>query len=325
VGIGTVVVTGGRGFIAHHVAQDLVRQGKRVLVYDLPATDSPGLPVIEGAEYVDGDVRDFDRMRSVVGSRVEAIFHFAAVVGVDRYLQSPSEVHDVNVAGTRNAIQLAACRDAKVVFASTSEVYGKNPSVPWHETSDTVLGSTERSRWCYAVSKIMAEHLIRDFSNSYSLRATILRLFNVYGPLQRPDFVISRNIHRALNGQTLELYNGGSQTRCFTYVDDVVEAIARAGEPDIANGATINVGSDKETSIRAAMELLREVLETPDLELRTVRRNVGETGYEDVPRRVPSIERAETHLGWRAKTDLISGLTKTVRWARQATSWKQAW
>ena len=317
---GTVVVTGGRGFIAHHLADSLVRQGRRVLVYDLPAVGPA--PEVAGASYVDGDVRDLDRLSAALPSDVDTVYHLAAVVGVDRYLEDPSAVHDVNVLGTRNVVEVAAARGASLVFGSTSEVYGKNPTLPWHESSDSVLGSTENARWCYAASKIMAEHLIRDLAAKMSVPWTILRLFNVYGPLQRPDFVISRSIHRGLNGLPLELHNGGGQTRCFTYIDDVVDAIVRAGE--LGDGSTLNIGSDVETTVSAAVLLVRDALAMPGLEVRVVDRALGEGGFEDVPRRVPAVEQAYDRLGWRAGTDLATGLAATVAWARRATWWRSA-
>lgn len=315
----TVVVTGGRGFVAHHLAQRLVAEGKRVLIFDLPATDTAP-PPIPGAVYIDGDIRDPERMLAALPADVETVYHFAAVVGVDRYLASPADVHDINVNGTRNVFQVAASRDAKLVFASTSEVYGKNPNLPWHETSDSVLGSTDRFRWSYAASKISAEQVIDDLARRHSTRSTKLRLFNVYGPVQRPKFVISRNLHRALNGLALEVHNGGRQTRCFTYVDDVVTAIVRAGRPDTANGRTINIGTDRETSMRDAVESLRTVLDDPTVKIEVLEGG-GDDGYEDVPRRVPAIERAVSELGWRPSTDLMSGLSATVEWARTATWW----
>jgi nucleoside-diphosphate-sugar epimerase len=220
-----VVVTGGTGFVGHHLVERLRDRGDEVTVFDAVA---PRGAVRDGVRVVEGDLRDLDALgRAARGADV--IYHLAAVVGVDQYLARPLDVIDINFSGTRNVLEVAHRGGAKVVLTSTSEVFGKNPAVPWREDGDRVLGPTSSDRWSYSSSKALAEHLTFAFARQHGLDATIVRYFNVYGPRQRPAYVVSRSVHRALNGRPLVIYDEGRQTRCFTFVQDAVEGTLLAG------------------------------------------------------------------------------------------------
>ena len=152
--------------------------------------------------------------------------------------------------GTRNVLELSQRHGTRVVFASTSEVFGKNPNPPFAEDDDRVLGSTKTARWSYSTSKAMAEHLVFAMHSAYGLPVTVVRYFNVYGPRQNPIFVISQSIHRILNGRQPLLYDSGDQTRCFTYVDDAIAGTLLAADSDAAIGEAFNIGSMTETTMR---------------------------------------------------------------------------
>ena len=186
---------------------------------------------------------------------VDTVFHLAAVVGVKNYLNDPLRVLDVNVIGTRNVLELSHRHGTRVVFASTSEVFGKNPNPPFAEDDDRVLGSTRTARWSYSTSKAMAEHLVFAMHAAYALPVTVVRYFNVYGPRQTPIFVISQTIHRILNGRQPLLYDSGDQTRCFTYVDDAIAGTLLAADSSAAIGEAFNIGSMTETTVRDAVDL----------------------------------------------------------------------
>src|SRR5262249_41519293 len=192
---------------------------------------------------------------------VDTVFHLAAVVGVGNYMKDPLRVLDVNVTGTRNVLELSHRRGTRVVFASTSEVFGKNPKPPFAEDDDRVLGSTRTARWSYSTSKGMAEHLVFAMNSAYALPVTVVRYFNVYGPRQNPIFVISQTIHRILNGRRPLLYDSGDQTRCFTYVDDAVAGTLLAADSNAAIGEAFNIGSMTETAIRDVVALAIKVAE----------------------------------------------------------------
>jgi len=153
-------------------------------------------------------------MRDVVTPGVDVVYHLAAVVGVDQYLARPLDVIDINFSGHPDrpgAGRAGRCPGGR---SSTSEVFGKNPAVPWAEDGDRVLGSTRADRWTYSTSKALAEHLIFGFVRQHGLAATIVRYFNVYGPRQRPAYVVSRSIHRALNGRPPRRLRPGPAGRC---------------------------------------------------------------------------------------------------------------
>ena len=209
----------------------------------------------------------------------------------------------------------------RVVVVSTSEVFGKNPAVPWTEDADRVLGSTSATRWTYSTSKALAEHLTFAFVQQHGLDATIVRYFNVYGPRQRPAYVLSRGIHRALNGRPPLVYDDGRQTRCFTYVADAVEGTLRVGRSPQATGQAFNLGSTVETSVGAAVELVGKLCGTGLApEALDTGRSLG-SAYEDVPRRIPDTTKARTMLGWTCDTSLETGLRETIAWARTAPEW----
>ncbi len=314
-----VVVTGGCGFVGSHLVDELVRRGDEVTVFDggaPPADRAVTGPVRPGT----GDGRDAARLAEVIGEGVDTVYHLAAVVGVDRYLDRPLDVIDINLLGTRNVLDLAARAGARVVVASTSEVFGKNPAVPWREDDDRVLGSTAVDRWCYSSSKALGEHLAFAFARERGLRVSIVRYFNVYGPRQRPAFVVSRSIHRALNGLPPVVYDGGSQTRCFTYVGDAVDATIAVGTSDRAVGECFNVGSSVETTVAELSAAVAELTGTGAAVPVGTRDRLGER-YQDLRRRIPDTTKIRTALGWRCTIGLRDGLTETIAWARRNPWW----
>src|ERR1700757_3394835 len=252
------VVTGGHGFIRSHLPSALLDRGDSVTVFDFARNtrdSSIDFDRYANFRFVQGDVTDLTALEQALTPGVDAVFHLAAVVGVKNYLNDPLRVLDVNVTGTRNVLELSQRHGTRVIFASTSEVFGKNPNPPWAEDDDRVLGSTRTARWSYSTSKAMAEHLVVAMHTALGLPVTVVRYFNVYGPRQNPIFVISQTIHRILNGHQPFLYDSGSQTRCFTYVDDAIAGTLLAADSDAAIGEAFNIGSMTETTIGEAVDL----------------------------------------------------------------------
>ncbi len=311
-----VLVTGGAGFIGHHLVERLLDRGDEVTVFD---TVAPRGAVRAGVRVVEGDLRDAAALgRATAGADV--VFHLAAVVGVDQYLARPLDVVDINFTGTRNVLEAADRAGARVVLSSTSEVFGKNPTVPWPEDGDRVLGSTASDRWSYSSSKALAEHLTFAYGRQHGLAATIVRYFNVYGPRQRPAYVVSRSVHRALNGRPLVVYDEGRQTRCFTFVDDAIEGTLRAADHPGAVGQAFNIGSMVETTVGAVVRLVGELTGVSSIVDVDTADKLG-SSYEDLARRVPDNTKAARVLGWRPRTSLRDGLIKTIEWARASDWW----
>ncbi|MEU8307071.1 NAD-dependent epimerase/dehydratase family protein [Actinomadura sp. NPDC048955] len=319
-----VVVTGGCGFIGSHLVERLARQGEDVIVYD-PAPPPPDLDCGGAAvRHVRADIRDERALADAIGPDVHTVYHLCALVGVDQYLDDPLEVIDVAVSGTRNVLRSASAAGVKVVVSSTSEIYGKNPDVPWAEDADRVLGSVAADRWSYSASKAVAEHMVVAYARHRGLRASVVRYFNVYGPRQRPAYVISKTVHRVLRGLPPLLYDDGSQTRCFTFVEDAVEATLRVGAAEIADGQCFNVGSDRETSVADAVRLATRLAGAEFAPIRVSTDSALGSAYEDIPRRVPDVGKARDLLGWRSRIPLRTGLARTIAWARESPWWLDA-
>ncbi len=313
-----VLITGGAGFVGSHLADAFIARGDEVIVLDSgsqakirPLLGHPRLRLVVDSvmnpEILDG-----------VAAQADVIYHLAGVVGVEHYVADPYHVLNVNVNGTQNVLRAAYKHGRRMVFSSTSEVYGRNPAVPWSEDADRVLGPTSIDRWCYATSKAAAEHFCLAYRR-LGLPITVLRYFNVYGPrLDRLDVgrVITIFLGQLLRGEPLTVIGDGSQTRCFTFIDDVVRATVAAGLLSGAAGQIINVGTQEETSIRRLAEIMIE-LGGGTSTLRFVpQATVYGESYEDVPRRVPDVSRMDRILGVRATTPLTEGLARTIAWFR---------
>jgi dTDP-alpha-D-glucuronic acid decarboxylase len=313
-----VLITGGCGFIGSHLAEYLAGQRDEVTVFDLAGPADGGIDTVR---YLQGDVRDEAAIGKPVADGIDVVYHMSAVVGVDRYLTAPADVAEINLLGTLNVLRAARETGARVLVASTSEIYGKNPATPWHEDSDRVLGTTSADRWSYSTSKALAEHLTFGYIRQYGVRASIVRFFNVYGPRQRPAYVVSRSIHRALHGLAPEVYDGGRQTRCFTYVTDAIRGTVLAATSEQAEGEHFNIGNHRESTIAEVVSIICELtgVEAPARQVDTAA--AWGARYEDIPRRVPDTTKARTVLGWEPTTSLRAGLAATIEWARLTPWW----
>lgn len=318
-----IVVTGAGGFIGSHLVDRLLEDGQEVLGLDL----TPELPENLAAtrkhprfRYHLCDVRDGPSLEKYVPAATTAIFHLAATVGVSSYVERPLETIDTIVGGTRNILETALRRKTHFIFLSTSEVYGRNPQVPWSEGADRVLGPPSVQRWTYSTSKGLCEHLVNAMHQSAGLPTTIVRPFNVYGPRQRPDFVVPASIWRVLRGERPVVYDTGTQTRCFTFIDNLVDGLVRTLDRK-AVGETYNMGSQEEHTIS---EVVAEVLRACGSSLQPLlvpAEQVVGSSYEDVPRRVPDTAKVRAHLGWSASIPLSEGIRATVGWARANPRW----
>lgn len=311
-----VLLTGGGGFVGSHLADGFLARGDDVVVLDNGSVAKTrhliGRP---GFHYVRDSIFDLEILEGLI-AQADLIYHLAAVVGVEHYVGDPFEVLNVNVNGTQALLKLAFKHQRKVVFSSTSEVYGRNPKVPWREDDDRVLGSTRIDRWCYSTSKAVGEHFCFAY-HAMGLPVTITRYFNVYGPrLDKLDVgrVITIFLGQALRNEPLTVIGDGTQTRCFTYIDDAVRATIAAGVGDGTNGEVFNIGTDVETTILELAERIIAVTGSSSrIELVPQGRIYGDS-YEDIGRRVPDVTKMHRVLGVTAETPLDVGLRKTVEW-----------
>ena len=318
-----IMITGVAGLIGSHLAEKLLDLGYEVHAMDIEDISLNQniceLEHREGFYYYKGDIRSSEDLKLFFQIEASVIYHLASVVGVNRYMEDPLSLIDIGVTGTRSLIELCNKYQVRMLFASTSEVYGRNTKIPWSENDDRVIGPTNVDRWSYSTAKALCEHMLFGMYHKNNWPMSIVRFFNVYGPRQNPIYVVSKSVHRVLNGFQPELYDGGSQTRCFTYIDDVIDGIILAATLDRSNGEVINLGNPVENSMS---EVIDAVLYAANSDLIPLHISTNEkygNVYEDIPRRVPNISKANELLGWEPKTSMLEGVSKTVNWAKKNT------
>ena len=303
------LVTGGAGFIGSHLAQRLVADGNEVIVVDNLSTGSlkniTALVGKPGFEFIKGDIRDESVIESAV-RRCDRIFHLAAAVGVQLIADSPVHTIETNIAGTQVVLEIANKYKCPVFIASSSEVYGKSESVPFRENDDLVLGSTSMPRWAYACSKAVDEFLGFAFYQQYGLDVVIGRFFNTIGPRQtgRYGMVVPRFIESALKNEPIRIYGTGKQSRCFCYVEDVVDAVIRLMNCSKAMGEVFNIGSDEEIIIEALADKIIEITGSKSKKEFVPYEIAYGRPIEDMMRRVPCLERIKNTIGWQANKSL---------------------
>lgn len=314
-----ILVTGGAGYIGSHLVDRLLSVGHQVMVIDDLSVGK--------MENISRHLSD-KRFRLVEGSILyptlmdeamedcELVYHLAAVVGVKHYVENPLRVIQTNVRGTEVLLELALQHGARVLLASTSEVYGKSSQIPFTEDGLRVLGPTWVHRWSYATAKALDEHLAFAYKMR-GLKVTVVRYFNSYGPRIDPygyGSVVARFIGQALQNQPLTVHGDGQQTRSFTYIDDTVEGTVRAATEVKALGEILNIGNPEEVSIQQLAERVKEITGSESPIVHVPFDEVYGLDFEDPPRRVPDISKAARILGFEPKVSLGEGLEKTIAW-----------
>jgi UDP-glucose 4-epimerase len=315
-----VLITGGAGFLGSHLSDAFIARGDEVFVLDTGSIAKVRhLLDNRRFHYVHDTVFNLELIDSLV-SKADLIYHLAAVVGVEHYVGDPYETLNVNVNGTQNLLKAAYKHGRRLVFSSTSEVYGRNPKVPWKEDDDRVLGATTIDRWCYSTSKAVGEHFCFAY-HKLGLPVTVVRYFNIYGPrLDRVDVgrLFTIFMGQLLRGADLTVIGDGQQTRCFTYVTDAVAATVAAGINPAADGQAINIGTDVETTVLEFAKLMIELYGSVKSSIKFVKQaEVYGESYEDIPRRVPDNTRMRTLLGVTPKVSLREGTTLAMDWFRR--------
>jgi UDP-glucose 4-epimerase len=316
-----VMVTGVAGLIGSHLAERLLEEGYEVHgtdIVDLGSTNNLlNIKNNSNFKYYQGDIRSKEDLEKFFQHDSDVIYHLASVVGVNRYMEDPLSLIDISVIGTKALIELCQVNQVRMLFTSTSEVYGRNTEIPWNEDEDRVLGPTNVDRWCYSTAKALCEHMLFGVHHNNGWPMSIIRFFNVYGPRQNPIYVVSKSIYSAMKGLQPELYDGGKQTRCFTYIGDVVDGIILSATKENVLGQVINLGNPIEKSMKEVMDIvIRETsFELSYLNVET--QNKYGKVYEDIPRRVPNVDKAKELLGWTPKTTVEEGIKRTVDWVKK--------
>lgn len=303
------LVTGGCGFIGSHLSESLLADGHRVTVLDDLSTGSytnvAELEQKPGFQLVIGSVLDADLVAELVKD-AEAVFHLASAVGVKLIMERPVHTIETIFMGTDTVLKAANRYRRPVLITSTSEVYGKSEDIPFVEDGDRLEGATHKHRWAYACAKALDEFMALAYFKESRLPVTIARLFNTVGPRQTGQYgmVIPNFVKQALAGDPITVFGDGTQSRCFAHVFDIVRALKGMMQSEACRGQVLNVGSQNEVTIQQLAENVRDLSQSPST-IRYVPYNeaFGE-GFEEMQRRVPSIEKIKRLIGWEPKLSL---------------------
>ena len=316
------LITGGAGFVGSHLAEHLLEAGHEVLILDNLSTGSidniTHLKGTPGFSYAIDTVTNEPLLAELI-DRSDVVFHLAAAVGVKLIVEQPVHTIETNVHGTEVVLKHANKKKKLVFIASTSEVYGKSVDVPFREDADLVLGASVRHRWAYACSKLIDEFLALAYWKERRLPVVIVRLFNTVGPRQtgRYGMVLPTFVRQGLAGKPITVFGDGTQSRSFTYVGDVVAALARLAAEPLAVGQVFNIGNTEEVTIRALAERVRVLTGGRSTVQLIPYDQAYELGFEDMPRRVPDISRVRDLIGFAPRMSLDDIICRVIEYVRQ--------
>ncbi len=316
------LITGGAGFIGSHLAEALLEQGSRVIALDNLSTGSieniAHLKRAPGFEYY-VDTVDNEPLLAELIDGSDVVFHLAAAVGVKLIVEQPVHTIETNVHGTEVVLKHANKKKKLVVIASTSEVYGKSNNVPFAEDSDLVLGPTPKHRWAYACSKAIDEFLALAYWKERKLPVIIVRFFNTVGPRQTGQYgmVIPNFVRQALAGEPITVFGDGTQSRSFTHVADVVGALLKLVKEPNAIGQVVNIGNTQEVTIASLAERVRTLAGSQSPIKFIPYDQAYESGFEDMPRRVPDLSRVEALIGYKPLHGLDDILVEVIDYFRR--------
>ncbi len=313
-----VLVTGGAGFIGSHLSEYLLNCGHEVTVVDNLITGSEtNISHLRGSDrfhFINDTVLNEDLVNRLANQN-DLIIHLAAAVGVRWIIDNPLLSIHTNIRATEVVLEAASRSGSKVVVASTSEVYGKNPKPVLSEDDDSVIGATHITRWLYANTKATDEFLALAYSRDMGLPVVIVRFFNTVGPRQtgRYGMVVPNFVRQALNGEPITVYGDGKQTRCFTDVRDSVRAIAELAALSRADGQVFNIGNAREISIRGLAELVVEMTGSRSPIVYVPYDEAYPAGFEDMQRRVPCTDKLRSYIGWAPSIPLEENLERIIQ------------
>jgi UDP-glucose 4-epimerase len=296
-----VFITGGAGFIGSHLADHYVAAGHAVTVLDNFSTGSKdNIAHLDGKiTTVDGDIRNINLVESLTED-ADLILHMAAALGVNTILESPLESMSTNITGSEVVLHAAAKFNKRIIIASTSEIYGKNPKQPLSEGDDRVVGAPQKIRWTYSDAKAIEEAMAFALHQEKNLAVTTARLFNTVGPRQtgRYGMVVPRFVHAAIKKDPITIYGDGTQSRVFCHVADAVDAIALLAATDSTIGDVYNVGGTGEVTIKQLADQVLAITQSQSVITYTPYTDAYPAGFEDIQRRVPDISKIKSAINW---------------------------
>jgi UDP-glucose 4-epimerase len=304
-----VFITGGAGFIGSHLCDALLKEGHQVSILDNMSTGSAAniAHIKDQIEIHQGDIRDVALVEKAMAS-ADLVLHMAAALGVNTILENPIESVSTNFTGSEVVLNAATKLNKRIIIASTSEIYGKNPKQPLSETDDRVVGAPQKIRWTYSDAKALEEAIAHALFLTKQLKVTTIRLFNTVGPRQtgRYGMVLPRFVQSALKNEPITIYGDGTQSRVFCHVADAVRAILIIAKTDSTIGEVYNIGGVGETSIKQLTEKIIESTKSTSAITFTPYDQAYTAGYEDMQRRVPDITKIKNAIGWSPENTLDS-------------------
>jgi UDP-glucose 4-epimerase len=295
------LITGGAGFIGSHLCDALLAQGHQVSILDNMSTGSATniAHIKDQIEIHQGDIRDVDLVEKLMAT-ADLVLHMAAALGVNTILENPIESVSTNFTGSEVVLTAATKSNKRIIIASTSEIYGKNPNQPLNEESDRLVGAPQKIRWTYSDAKALEEAVAHSLFLTKQLKVTTVRLFNTVGPRQtgRYGMVVPRFINSAINNEPITIYGDGTQSRVFCHVADAVRAILTIATTDTTVGEVYNIGGVGETTIKQLAEKIIERTNSKSTITYTPYSQAYKVGYEDMQRRVPDISKIKSSVGW---------------------------
>ena len=296
-----VFITGGAGFIGSHLCDALLAQGHQVSILDNMSTGSAAniAHIKDQIEIHQGDIRDAELVEKLMAS-ADLVLHMAAALGVNTILENPIESVSTNFTGSEVVLTAATKLNKRIIIASTSEIYGKNPNQPLNEESDRVVGTPQKIRWTYSDAKALEEAIAHALFLTKQLKVTTVRLFNTVGPRQtgRYGMVLPRFVQSALKNESITIYGDGTQSRVFCHVHDAVKAILTLAATDSAIGEVYNIGGVGETTIKQLADKIIERTKSNSTVTFTTYDDAYPAGYEDMRRRVPDTTKIKNSIGW---------------------------
>lgn len=313
----TYLITGCGGFVGSHLTEALLARGHHVIGLDLYYPEYlDRLPSTHFQKIV-GSVHDSSLIDKLI-DRSDQVVHLAAIASPQAYVKNPKRTIDINLNASISIIERLRFTQKPLFFASTSEIFGKNPSIPWNETANRTLGPTDINRWCYSTSKAMIEHYLYACSQEGSISFNGVRIFNCYGPRLRGR-VVDNFVSNALSANKITIHGDGNQTRCFTYITDLIRALILLLEEPCKQNKFYNIGSSVEHTINDLATTICNILNidiSSTIQYLPHSQAIGKS-YEDIPRRVPDCTLAQTELGWQPSVSLTDGIKQMIEYETQ--------